>query len=302
MLSVTLKRIEHAIAVYDHDGVTNAARALNVSQPSLSVSISQLESELGRALFVRRKGRGIMPTSFGMTFLKDAKALIGQTRLLMDQDEAHDQLSGNLVFGCFDDLAPFYLPRIDKTISSKCPGISMSFVVCGFDNLARDLDHGTVDLALTYDLGLGEQIERHIVRSVVPHALVARAHRFASRSTISLLELAEEPLILTSQALSWQHILDLFNTRGIEPHVGFKTNSFELQRSFVGNCLGVAVCYANPSAPETYDGQPLRVLPISDTLTPQNIVLAHARHNPPTVAIRKVIDLVHNAINGRDEE
>jgi DNA-binding transcriptional LysR family regulator len=296
MLSVTLRRIEHAVAVLDHGGVTAAARALNVSQPSLSVSVSQLETELGRPLFARQKGRGIKPTSFGVSFLKDAKGLIAQARHLMDRDSVRDGLSGNIAFGCFDDLAPFHLSRVAEKMASDYPGITVTFEVRGFDALARELGQGTLDLALTYDLGLGDQVERQFLAATVPHAMVAKSHRFASLPSISLKELAGEPLVLTNQEFSWQHILDLYRTRGLEPKIGFKASSFELQRSFVGRGLGVAVCYANPSVAQTYDGMPLQILEISDELPAQSILLAHMKNNPPTAAMQRMIDVVRGVV------
>jgi DNA-binding transcriptional LysR family regulator len=297
MLLVTLKRIEHAIAAYDHAGVTAAARALNVSQPSLTVSISQLESELGCPLFIRRKGHEIKPTSFGRSFFREAKILIRQANALMASAKPHTEISGNITFGCFEDLAPFHLANIVARMSLEYPGIVVNCSVSGFDTLASRLIQGTIDVVLTYDLGLSSQVERIPVSSTKPYALVAKAHRFASLSSITLKELASEPLILTSQTFSWQHMLTLFNAQDLEPVVGFKASSIELQRSFVGNGLGVAISYARPFALESYDGKPLHMLEIDDELPTQRILLAHAKNNPPSEAVTYLIELVQKVIN-----
>lgn len=290
MLSVSFRKIEYALAVSDHGGVTAAARALNVSQPSLSVSLAQLETELGRPLFVRRKGHGIRPTSFGRSFLEDARMLIGQARILMDSGQSQSDISGNVSFGCFEDLAPFYLARILAALPAEFSAVAVHNTVCGFDEIAEGLNQGTMDLALTYDLGLGDRVDRHPIASARPHALVAAGHRLAGSASVTLEQLAREPLVLTSQALSWQHILDLFRAGGHDPHIGHKAGSFELQRSLVANGLGVAVCYARPSVAESYDGGRLKTLPISDPLPEQKILLAHGRHSPPTAAVRALME------------
>lgn len=292
MLSVTLKRIEHAVAVHDHGGVSAAARAMNVSQPSLSVSVAQLESDLGRRLFVRRKGQGIKPTTFGSTFIQDAKLLLGQARALMDVDATGSEAPGRCAVGCFEDLAPFHLAEIVRMLAKECPDIRATYAVSGFDSLAGDLRQGAVDIALTYDLGLDDTIERHILANVRPHALVAATHPFADHHTIALRDLANDPLILTKQDLSWQHILDLFRMNNIEPRIGTHAGSFELQRSFVANGLGIAVCYARPLALTSYDGKALRALEISDQLPEQQILMAYSSSNPPTVATRRVMQLI----------
>lgn len=292
MLSVTLKRIEHAVAVHDHGGVSVAARALNVSQPSLSVSIAQLEADLGRQLFVRRKGQGIKPTTFGSMFIQDARLLLGQARALMDASAASSEAAGRCALGCFEDLAPFHLAGIARTLEEECPNIQVTFTVSGFDSLDRDLRQGALDVALTYDLGLDGSIDRQSLAKVRPHALIAATHPAAGCSSISLRDLARDPLILTKQDLSWQHILDLFKMNGVEPRVGTHASSFELQRSFVANQLGVAVCYARPRALTSYDGHDLCALEITDRLPEQSVLIAHSHSNPPTAATRRVIQVV----------
>lgn len=295
MLSVTLKRIEHAVAVHDHGGVSAAARALNVSQPSLSVSIAQLETDLGRLLFVRRKGQGIKPTTFGSTFIQDARLLLGQARTLMDVRAANSEVAGRCALGCFEDLAPFHLAGIVRTLAEECPDIQVTYAVSGFDSLARDLRQGALDVVLTYDLGLDDTTDRDILAKVRPHALVAATHPLADHSMVSLRDLACDPLILTKQDLSWQHILDLFKMKGVEPRIGTHAGSFELQRSFVANGLGIAVCYARPQALTSYDGKALRALEISDHLPEQHILMAHSSSNPPTAATRRVMQLIATA-------
>src|SRR5689334_24063394 len=47
------RQLEYFLAVVEHGGFTNAARAMYVAQPSLSHAIAALEAELGGALFHR---------------------------------------------------------------------------------------------------------------------------------------------------------------------------------------------------------------------------------------------------------
>lgn len=292
MLSVTLRRIEHAVAVHDYGGVSAAARALNVSQPSLSVSVAQLEADLGRRLFVRRKGQGIKPTTFGSTFIQNARLVLGQARALMDVPTAGSDATGRCAVGCFEDLAPFHLAGIVRTLAQECPNIQVTYEVSGFNGLARDLRQGAVDIALTYDLGLDDTIDRHALAQVRPHALVAATHPCADQGAVALRDVANDPLILTKQDLSWQHILDLFRMNNIEPRIGTQAGSFELQRSFVANGLGIAICYARPRALTSYDGKTLCALEISDHLPVQQILMAHSNSNPPTAATRRVMQLI----------
>lgn len=284
MLPVTFRQIEYAAAVHDQGGVTAAAQLLGVSQPALSVAIAQLEKQLGRPLFIRHKGHGITTTSFGQIFMRDAKQLVDRARALLDQAKDGSTATGNVAIGCFEDLAPSYLASLLRGFSREFPGIAISVRDAGFSTLAHELEQGVTDVALTYDLGLGAHIARRLLATVKPHAVVPASHRFASRKSITLKQLASEPLILSDQALSWQHILELFRSKGIEARIGTRVGSYEVLRSFVANGLGVSVSYVRPSVDQSYDGKKLRLLDIVDSIPSQRIVLAYAKANPPTVA------------------
>ena len=76
-----LRRLGHFLAVADHGGFTRASKAVFVSQPALSLSVRELEEELGAELFYRA-GRGVRLTPAG-------QALLGQARqALRDVDTA----------------------------------------------------------------------------------------------------------------------------------------------------------------------------------------------------------------------
>lgn len=51
------RQLEQFLAVVEHGGFTNAARALRVAQPSLSHSIAALEAEVGGLLFRQAAAR-----------------------------------------------------------------------------------------------------------------------------------------------------------------------------------------------------------------------------------------------------
>src|SRR5512142_2900976 len=70
-----LRQIEYVLAVVDEGGFTRAARALRVTQPSLSQGIRTLERELGVDLF-RRLGRTVALTSAGEAFVAPARATL----------------------------------------------------------------------------------------------------------------------------------------------------------------------------------------------------------------------------------
>ena len=61
-LRFTLRQLEYFIAVGDAGSITQAAAKVNVSPPSISTAISQLEDEFGLSLFVRKHAHGLSLT------------------------------------------------------------------------------------------------------------------------------------------------------------------------------------------------------------------------------------------------
>lgn len=292
ILSLTLKQLRYAVAAADARNVTRAAENLHVSQPSVSVAIAQIEAHYGRKLFVRRKGEGVVPTSFGNSFVRQARKLLEEAAGLNALGRSPESLSGEVTFGCFTDLAPYYVPHLLDQFRKAMPAVAVDFRDAEFDELASQLGKGSIDLALTYDLGLGPDIARHTLIELRPHAMLPANHILARRPTVALADLAKFPLILTDQSLSWQHIVALFNGAGLEVDVATRASSFELQRSMVANGLGVAVAYTRPKSDQSYDGRKLAIRPISDKLPAQRILLAWTKQPALTSAALALRDFI----------
>lgn len=78
---MTLTQLKYAVTVATSDSMNEAARKLFVSQPSLSVSIRELEEEIGIELF-QRTNRGISVTSAGEEFIGYARQMVEQYQLI----------------------------------------------------------------------------------------------------------------------------------------------------------------------------------------------------------------------------
>ena len=110
---LTLRQLRYAIAAARHGNLTEAARALHTSQPSISMAISQIEEHLGRQIFVRQRGTGVTVTAFGQGVIAKAKLVLAEAEALEALGGADSAtLSGEFVLGCFEDLAPYCVPPI----------------------------------------------------------------------------------------------------------------------------------------------------------------------------------------------
>ena len=81
---MNINQIKYVLAVAGSSSMREAAAKLFVSQPALSVSIRELEEELGILIF-ERNSKGISLTDEGREFVEYAKKAVGQYGILEDR-------------------------------------------------------------------------------------------------------------------------------------------------------------------------------------------------------------------------
>jgi len=289
-MKISLRHLRCALAVTRHGNITQAAEHLNVSQPAVSAALSELEGHLGQVLFIRQRGQGVTLTPFGRLAMDKAQQIVAGVHELERLADHDDTLSGELMLACFEDLAPYCLPQLLRGLKERHPAIEVTIREYGFDQIGKQLSNGSLDAALSYDLGLPGGVQSTVLCELSAHALLPAEHPLAGHREVSLRQLCDYPLVLTEQAYSWQHFLDLFRFHGLQPQNFSKTYSFELQRGLVANGFGVAVAYTRPFGDHSYDGRPLAIRPIAEPLPLQRIVLAQSRarsHSPLVNALRE---------------
>jgi DNA-binding transcriptional LysR family regulator len=299
-MSLTLTQLRYLVAVARHGSVTGAARTLNISQPSISVAIDAIEKDFGQKLFVRQRGSGVSLTSFGRVIVAKAKLVLAETDELMSLGSGNSAVGGELVLGCFEDLAPYFAPGLIRAFSERHPDVAVIVRDETFETLGRRLADAAIDLGLSYDLGLPSHFARILLHELRPHALLPAGHALADRAEVSLADLAAYPLITTDQPQSWQHMLDLFRSRGLSPVADRATSSFELQRSMVANGFGVAVSYTRPHGDRSYDGLPLICKPLSDPLPMQRIILTYDTQQRVSNAALAFVETAKDWFSTRD--
>ncbi|WP_285415920.1 LysR family transcriptional regulator [Pseudomonas sp. efr-133-TYG-5] len=281
-MKFSLRQLRYALAAAKHGNLTLAAEELHVSQPSISTAISELEALFAQPLFVRQRGLGVSLTPFGRTVMARAKRVMAEARSFADIGTDSSDFSGELVLGCYEDLAPYCLPQILRRVHHDHPQVTVEMHEGDFEYLGKRLAEGALELALTYDLGLPPNVQRTPLCQLTAHALLAADHPLAGETRVSLHALAECNLVVTEQIHSAQHVLDLFNVHGLTPHSVQRARSFEFQRSLVANGFGVALTYTRPFGDHSYDGQPLVCRAIREALPTQRIVLACDQRYPLT--------------------
>lgn len=129
----------------EEGSLSAAARALQLTQPTLSRQVAALEESLEVVLF-ERVGRGLVLTETGMTLLehvKDMGAAAG--RVSLAASGRSETIEGLVTVTATDLVSAYLLPPVLKTLSRTAPGIRIDVVAA---NDIRDLQRREADIAL----------------------------------------------------------------------------------------------------------------------------------------------------------
>jgi len=240
-MRISLRLLRYFTAAAETGSTTAAAKQLNVSQPSISVAIRELEALFEEALFARESGTKMTLTNFGVRKLSEARQLLTAASAF-EADDSGDAASGEVQIGIFTTLAPVYLPVLLRIARSRFPNLTVRFVEGDLAQLEDWLHGSQIELALTYDVGLPPDIDRECLAQLRPYGLVPANSRLArTRGGLSLHELAKEPLILIDLPHSREFLMAPFWQCGLSPEVRYRATSLELVRGMVANGLGVAL-------------------------------------------------------------
>lgn len=143
------RQLEAFIAVVREGSFTHAAERLNLSQPSLSARIQQLEVDMGVTLFKRDK-RPIELTDPGKTFLPYAERIMGVAEAAESAIQiAEEGYSGRLTVGCPTSVSTYLMPQVVTRFNRRFPESELSVESGHSALLVERLLDGVLDIVFT---------------------------------------------------------------------------------------------------------------------------------------------------------
>lgn len=192
---------------------------------------------------------------------------------LRDRDEV-------LKLGAFHTLGPYLLPRILRHLVATDRTIDLQILEGDRASIQEGLQDGSIEIALVYDWDLGSEIQNERLCAFRPYALVADGDPLSCSGAVSLAQLSSRPLILLDRPPSARYFLSLFEERGLQATVRYRTSSLEMVRGMVANGLGYSLLVTKPASDMAYDGERLRSLDIIESPPVRYAVLSHRRDRP----------------------
>jgi len=219
-----LRHLRYFVAVAEEENVSRAALKLHVSQPGVSRQIRDLEDEIGFQLF-ERSAKSLRLTTAGKTFLTEARAVLRHADEAVEKARAAiGGARGEIHVGYAPSLTVQILPPTLRGFQAKFPNVRVALHDLSTEEMLTQLGNGKLQVALMVKL------ERKMLRGLdflelarYPMCVVvAPKHPLAKLKTVSLAQIAREPLIAYRRAdyPEYHVLLDgLFAAVGHKPHI-----------------------------------------------------------------------------------
>ena len=250
--SMEMHQVRYFLATAAELNFTKAAEKCNVSQPSLTRAIKQLEEELGGDLF-RRERPQVQLTDLGERMLPLMKQIYDSAlgaRSLASAIKSKELGSLKLALSHsveFDLLIPHI-----KELKRLFAHLQLRLLRGSAAEVLELLKRGEVELAIASDLEeQWERLDRWPLFSESLQLVVGRRHDLASRSAVDLADLREETILRSSLCDRAQEIATLLHTNNPDASDSHEIN---LQRdiiSMVDAGLGVAIVPGSTSTSST---------------------------------------------------
>jgi len=253
-----LAHLRSFFAVAHHGGFTAGARALHVSQPTVTAQVRALEETYGIELFVR-SGRRVALTAAGEALYAIAERIFEQEEealaLLHNTGELR---AGRLRVGA---VGPYHVMEMLAAFRARHPAIDLAVTLGNSEQVVAGLLDRSTDVAVLAQYAHDSRLHFVPFRSHRVVIFVPAGHRFARRRGIRIVELANEPMIVREPGSTTRKALDdALRSAGVSPPIAMEIGSREAVREAVIRGLGIAAVSEIEFVPDPR----LRPVPIAD--------------------------------------
>lgn len=190
---MTLRNLQIFVAVADCLNMTKAAKKLYISQPSVSMAVSEIEKEYGVVLFERSSGK-LSLTPMGKTLRSYAQNVLEMIEKM--ENLTREEASTCIKIGVTVTIGSTIMGPIIAKMKESMPKVDYHVTVANTRIIENMLLNSEVDIAFVEGQVANPNLEVYEVLSDELIAICAPGHRFGKMESVTLREVSKEPLIL----------------------------------------------------------------------------------------------------------
>lgn len=261
-----IRQLHYLAALARERHFTRAAAACNVTQPTLSGAIRQLEQDLGVAIVERGKRyHGLTPE--GEIVLRWAHRIIeDRDNLLSELARMAGRGAGHLTIGVIPSALPAVPPLGQAMRHHSGTGernIGFTILSKSSEEIRRGVEDFSLDAGITYtdNEPVGPLLMRPLYREHY-RLFVRRDHPLADRAQVTWAEVAHHPLCALTPDMQNRRIIDAaFRAAGVRPEPEVESNSVVNLAASV-RLDGIACILPEAFIGVVADRQAFRVIPV----------------------------------------
>ncbi|MBW3081924.1 LysR family transcriptional regulator [Bifidobacterium phasiani] len=264
-----LRVLRYFLAVAEEGNITWAADLLQVSQPTISRQLKNLEDDLGVTLF-HRGAHSVELTNEGHLLYDRARTLVSLAdKTERDLRSSHERISGRIVLGCAESHGMAYLAQRIATFGRMHPGVRFDIRTVTADVAQDQLEQGLLDFGL---LAGPVSVNRYeYLRTHTPDhwgILMPADHPLASRRAIGPGDLVGERLIMPARDEVMSEVMSWFGPYADRIDVAATFNLILNAATMVSQGVGIAFSFDFGFR----DGD-LRYVPLSPSIGTDSVVV-----------------------------
>lgn len=272
--------------------MTKASELLNISQPSLSYAIKELEKEVGTPLF-HKKGRNIEITKYGQLYLKYVDDSLNQLEKGNDLlKELANPNTGHIDLAFIYTLGPYVIPKLLNDFKSVQQNklITFDLFQSNTQHILKLLKSGTIDIAFCSKIIDDDTIDFRPFFEEEIVLIVPKSHTLANHESIDLKEIKDYPFISFNKDSGLRPTIDsMLNQANITPNIVFEVEEDHTMAGFVSFGHGIALI-PKLYALSSYD---LTIIPINNP-THQRIIYSAALKEETSPSLERFKDFLNS--------
>lgn len=239
---ITFRELSHFLAVVSQGGFVRASQALNISQPSVSQSIQNLEAKVGTTLILRGR-RSISLTEKGRIFQRYAERTLNEEVTLRERlSETREAIDGPLRVTVPPAIASICFPDIIDVYCRNYPDVTLEIDECPSDRLIPRLRSGKTEIAALILPVTEKDIHLYSLGSDQLYLVIPETHRLGSMRSVHLADILDERVVLLREDFKINRfIAQAYVEHGAQPEVAGRTSDIYLLMAMVRAGVGLGI-------------------------------------------------------------
>lgn len=268
-----------------------AATALNISQPSLSRSIANLEDELGIPLF-KKNGRNIKLTKYGQIFLEHVNRILEEIKVAETKMKALSNASGGHIdIGYVFPLAKSYIPHMVRNFLNTEQNKDVTF------SLNQDITKKLISglKSEKYDIIFGSYVPDEPEIEFIPIInqemviITPVGHPLKNKKPIILEDLLDYPVIGYDHTSGLGRFTNsIYRQNHMKPSIAFETPDENAIASLVAEDFGIGFV-AHVESLRDYN---VEILHLANVKPYHTVYMAYLKNSIMLPSVQNFIDFV----------